>query len=123
MFLLKNCVIISYNIIGEENMDQLLFLVIGFLINTFMSYYVGKLLKNFNLPKWLFNHLPESISGILGIVLGVIVFPLSAIILLGFGSLIYNAIENSNMILLIQFILLDIICIFLFNIIVDDRKY
>lgn len=95
-------------------MDKVVFLLVGYLINAVLLYVISKCIKDFNLLKWIGKYLPKWLNGIVSIVLLAIGGFLSVCMIFRFGGLVYEAINESDMVLLVKYIITDIVCVFYF---------
>lgn len=103
-------------------MEKFLFIVVGYLINAGFLYMLSKCIKEFNLLRWLCSHLPEWLGGIISFILLIFGGFISGCMIFRFGGLVYEAIQDFNIILLLEYILADIVCMLYFYTITNKLR-
>ena len=103
-------------------MEKSLFIIVGYLINASLLYILSKCISEFNLLRWLCEHLPNWLGGIIGFILLVFGGFISGCMVFRFGGFVYEAITISNIPLLIQYIIADIICMLYFYVITNKLR-
>ena len=102
-------------------MDKFVFIVAGFFVNAVFLFLLGKVIKNFNLLRWMCTHTPTWFGGTLSFLLLVgCAFP--AGMLFTFGGTVYETIKYHDMNQLVQCIIIDILGMFYLHIATNKLK-
>lgn len=100
-------------------MEKFFFIIVGYLVNAGLLYAFSKCIKDFNLLKWLCMHLPGLIGGIISFILLALGGAISCCMIFQFGGLAYEAFNDSNILLLVQYVILDACCMFYLGIMLN----